>query len=230
MRARHAAPCADDVALRADLCRVPRVIGGIVVIEVIVMIGKGEEVLRAGSLVQAHQLLRLPLVRPPQVVDLHEAELRWMAVVLGVPVVIAIALHVHAPGVPVTLLRHALRRPVRPDAELRIAKPLGRLVLLQRFVGGLKRPCSNRRLLREGVCRTLREGCVCECGSGGGVADEGAASQLSRHAQHPTLTVSHTPQTSAGDLRSRAQPSCAATWTSRSGCTSSSGSGNHRSP
>ena len=49
---------------------------GVVVVEIVVVVGQGDEVLRAGLDVEVHQLLRLPFLGLPEVVDLHEAELR----------------------------------------------------------------------------------------------------------------------------------------------------------
>ena len=62
-------------------------------------------------------------------------------------VVVRVARHVHEARVPVALARHRLRPPMRPDAELGIAEPVGRLVGRQRL---------DRRLetlpLVEGPC------------------------------------------------------------------------------
>ena len=52
--------------------------------------------------------------------------------------VVGAALLVHGARIPVALLRLALRAPVRPDPELRVAKPIGHLVLPQRFPGRLE--------------------------------------------------------------------------------------------
>src|SRR5262249_17869027 len=72
----------------------------------------------------------------PEMVDFHETEFRRMTVVSDVIIVLGVALNVHLPGVPIALLGHALRRPMRPDAELRVAEPFGALVILrERFPG-----------------------------------------------------------------------------------------------
>src|ERR1035441_7209291 len=56
-----------------------------------------------------------------------------MPVCLDVVVVLGAALYVHAAGVPVSLLRNALRAPMSPDSELGVAEPVGIAVSLQRF-------------------------------------------------------------------------------------------------
>ena len=84
--------------------------------------------------------------------------------------VLGIALHVHLARVPVAVLGLALRPPVRPDAELRVAEPVGRLVLRKGFPGrlefvfhlvlgnvGLKR-CA-RRLMFEAARKPVLERC-----------------------------------------------------------------------
>ena len=133
-------PGADDVLLRADIDRVPRVILRIVGVKVVVVVGQRDEVLGAGPHVELHQFFRVPLLGLPEIVELHEAELRRMAVVLEVVFIVLRALEVHLARIPVALLGHALGGPVGPDAELRVAEPVGRLVVrLQRFPGGLER-------------------------------------------------------------------------------------------
>src|ERR1035438_6784551 len=62
-----------------------------------------------------------------------------MPVRLDVVVVLGAALYVHAAGIPVSLLRNALRAPMSPDSELGVAKPVGEPVRLQRFPIGAKR-------------------------------------------------------------------------------------------
>src|ERR1039457_5327839 len=66
-----------------------------------------------------------------------------MPVCLDVVVVLGAALYVHAAGVPVSLLRNTLRAPMSPDSELRVAKPVGESVRLQRFPVGPKRSCDR---------------------------------------------------------------------------------------
>ena len=59
---------------------------------------------------------------------------------------------VEFPGIPVAVLGHSLRPPVRPEAELGIAEPLGIAVLLQRLVGRLKAPRGDRGKFFRGNC------------------------------------------------------------------------------
>src|SRR5215813_14800733 len=81
-----------------------------------------------------------------------------MAVSFDVVVVSRVALYVHSPRVPIALLRHALGRPVRPDAELRVAEPFGDAVVLhERFPGRLERPARDRASrLRRGASSPRR--------------------------------------------------------------------------
>ena len=55
---------ADDVLLRADIHGVPRLIFGIIQIKVVVMVGHGEKVLRAGSFVERDEFFRGPSFPP----------------------------------------------------------------------------------------------------------------------------------------------------------------------
>src|SRR5262249_18709748 len=143
-RTRDFGPGSNDVLFRADVDRVPGVILRVVGVEVVVVVGKGEKVFRARALVKGHQLLRLPALRLPQVVNLHEAELGWMTKSLYMVVINTVALYVHLPRVPVALFRDALGRRVRPDAELCVAEPFGEAVVLhERFPGRLEWPAGK---------------------------------------------------------------------------------------
>src|SRR5208283_328713 len=57
-------------------------------------------------------------------------------------VVLRAALYVHSAGIPISLLGNALRAPMSPDSELRIAKPVGNSISFQRFPIGPKRTCD----------------------------------------------------------------------------------------
>ena len=129
---------ADDVLLGAELDGVPVVESGVVGVEVVVVIGQRGEVLCAGGDVEIHQLLGLPVLGLPHIVEFHEAELGGMAVGLDVEEVLAAALDVHVAGVPVALLGDALGGPVVPDAELGVAEPVGGGAGDERLPGGLE--------------------------------------------------------------------------------------------
>ena len=134
-------PGADDIFFRADPVGVPCMVPGVVVIEVVVVIGEGHEVFGTRRLVQVQQRVGIPALCLPQDVDVFESDFRGMTVGLDVIVVGGVALDVHAAGIPVALLRHALRGPVGPDAELGVAEPVRRPVLrLQGLPTRLKRP------------------------------------------------------------------------------------------
>ena len=64
---------------------------------------------------------------------------------IDVVVIDQIALYVYLQRGPVALFQHALDRPVRPDAELRVAEPFGDAVVLhERFSGRMERPARDR--------------------------------------------------------------------------------------
>jgi hypothetical protein len=152
--ARQLAVDSDDVLPGADLDRVPVVEAGVVVIEVVVVVGQRGEVLCAGGDVEIHQLFGLPVLGLPEVVHLHPSNLGGMAVGLQVIVVLTVALDVHVAGVPVSLLGDALGGPVVPDAELGVAEPFGR------GAGGQRLPCGLEWAGGDvdGLVQTLRDG------------------------------------------------------------------------
>ena len=150
-------PGADDVALRPHPRAVPAMKAGGVIVKIVVMIGKGDEIARARFRIQIEQGFGPPLFRPPAVVELHEAGVDRMAVILQMMLILFAALDIHVAGIPVARLRHALRRPVRPDAELGVAKPIGRMILrLEGFPVGPERPGLDALSLsrqRAGRCQ-----------------------------------------------------------------------------
>ena len=155
-RPRRLGPAGNKVALGAHARAVPGMEARIVVVEIVVMVGQCHEVFRAGPGIEINQLLGPPVLRLPQIVDLHEAGVGGMAVMLQVMLVLLAALHIHVAGVPVAGFRHALRRPVRPDAELGVAEPVRRLVLRrQRVPVGLEGAGSDG-LRAEGGARQCR--------------------------------------------------------------------------
>ena len=156
----HPGPGADDVALRPHVDRVPSVMLGVVIVEIVVVVGQRDEILRARPDVQVHERFRLPLFGLPQVVQFHEPEFRGMTVGAEVIIVLAMALDVHLARIPITLFRDALGRPMRPQAKLRVAEP-GRTMI----IGGQGLPvrlkAAGQRFARKGRAR-------------GGAADLGA--------------------------------------------------------
>ncbi len=71
--ASHLRPDSDDILLRADVDRVPRVVPGIVTVKIVVMVSKRHKIFRTGALVEIHKLFRVPVFGFPQMIDLHEA-------------------------------------------------------------------------------------------------------------------------------------------------------------
>src|SRR5450759_3932126 len=142
---RGARPSADQIFLRADFDGVPRLIFAIEVIEIVVMVGQCAEILRPRPLVQADEFVGVPVLCFPLMDHVLESEFGRMTVMFQVELVIRIAFDVHTAGVPVAVLRLALRTPVSPNPEFGVAVPLWRLILLQRFPRGLE-PAPNHRL------------------------------------------------------------------------------------
>ena len=103
--------------------------------------------------------------------EIFVADLGWVAVSGYVPVVLALALDVHVAGVPVALFDSGLRAPVRPDAELRLSIPVGKLVVLQGL--GSAGEGTGRKRERDGL--SLRK-CAARAGGGGRKESEGTSS------------------------------------------------------
>lgn len=114
-----------------------------------------------------------------------------MAVGAEVVLVGGVALEIHSAGVPVALLWDALRGPVGPDAELRVAEPVGGFVGAEGGPGGLEGTRGNAAGWGFGW---VRDGCLgrglglgeemgSEGGGGGGgegVAEQATASEVAR--------------------------------------------------
>src|SRR5581483_7519029 len=107
IRARDLGPCAHDVALRSNVHAVPRLMLRIPAIEIVVMRRQRDEIFGTGTLVQVYQVLRIPLLRFPEMTDVLVSELRWMAIILYVMLILRLSLDVHVPRIPVTLFGHA---------------------------------------------------------------------------------------------------------------------------
>jgi hypothetical protein len=92
------------------------VVLGVVGIEVVAVVGKRDEVLRAGLDVQVHQRFGFPVLRLPAVLHLHEADLRRMAIGLDVVLVLPVALQA-ASDVRVVVSWLAVREGVASSAR-----------------------------------------------------------------------------------------------------------------
>src|ERR1017187_1906628 len=133
------APRAHNVLLGPHVHAIPRLVLRVPAIEVPMVVCKRDEILGPGPCVEPNEFLRVPVLRPPKMADVFVAELRRMAVRLDMVIVLSASLYVHAAGVPIPLLGNALRTPMRPDSEFRVAKPVGATVRFQRFPIGTKR-------------------------------------------------------------------------------------------
>ena len=132
--ARNLGPGADDVFLGTHVDRVPGVMLGIVIVEVVMVVRQRDEIFRACLDVEVHQRFRFPFVGLPKVIQLHEPEFRGMAVSADVIIILSMALDIHLARIPIALLRNALRRPMRPHPKLRVAKPFRTMIIAgQRF-------------------------------------------------------------------------------------------------
>ena len=112
--------------LTSDLRGVPGLVDRVVASEVVVVGTHRHEELGPHLDVQIHQASGIPLVDHPVLADVLVAVGGRIAEVADVVVEVGRPLLIHVVGVPVALLGHGLRIPVRPRAELGVAPPLGR--------------------------------------------------------------------------------------------------------
>ena len=133
LRAGNFFPGADDILSRSDIDAIPRLVFRVPAIEVSMVIGECDEIFGPGPGVEPNQFRGVPVLRPPDMTDVFVPELRRVAVGFDVVVVLRTALNVHASGIPIALLGNTLRAPMSPDAELRIAEPIGEPVGSERF-------------------------------------------------------------------------------------------------
>src|SRR5208282_4201187 len=116
---------------------------GIIAIEVVVVVGQTHEIFCTGIHIELHQFVGVPRLCLPQIVNLHEACLGWMPIVLHMVVILWVSLYVHLSGIPVSRLGYALCGPMSPYAELGVAEPIRCPVSLQRSPFWLKGAGSN---------------------------------------------------------------------------------------
>ena len=138
-------PFAHHVAMRPHLHGIPAMHLGIPQKEIVVMRAHADKIFRAGLFVELHQFFRLPFLGFPEWNDVlpsirgRMTEPRkvilvirtWSFVLAGLA--IDLIGDIHLARIPVTLLGHSLRSPVRPDAELGFPEPLRTGIIGQRF-------------------------------------------------------------------------------------------------
>jgi hypothetical protein len=107
-----------------------------------------KEILRANSFVECDEFFRVKVFRLPDVNDILETKLRRRPVMGDVIFVLPAAFHIHVARIPVAVLRHILRSEAGPDAELRVAKPVRALILVQRVPRRLEFPRRHRFIRR----------------------------------------------------------------------------------
>ena len=152
-------PLIEDIALRTDVLRVSGLILRVPEVVVVVVIAQHEEILCTTTLVACDEFVGIPFLCLEERQHILEAELRGMAVVLDVVFILTRTFHIQRAGHPVAGAFYALRPPVGPDAELRIAKPLGRLMLAERLPCRLILARLHRLVsLRHGHLVLLRRG------------------------------------------------------------------------
>src|ERR1035438_3544090 len=127
--ARCRSPVANYIAVRANGSGVPQLVFRIPGIEAVMMIGQCDKQPRPRLLVARNQSIRVPVQQRPLRAEVLVAKARWMTIMLQVILILPLPLDVHVARIPVAILRHALRAPMRPDAELRVLIPLRRVVL-----------------------------------------------------------------------------------------------------
>ena len=138
-------PAAHHVLFRPDGDAVPRLIRRVEIVEVVVMVGQGREIFCARAFVEANQMFGIPGLGLPFVDHILETHFGRMPVMRALIFIVGITKLIHFLRIPVAHSRLALRTPVRPDAELRVAEPVGHLVAGQRFPRRLKRPGGDAK-------------------------------------------------------------------------------------
>src|ERR1035438_10335292 len=108
------------------------------------------------------------------------SKMRWVPVLLDVIVILARALYVHISRVPVALLGHTLRAPMRPYPELCIAKPIRAVIGLQRL------PKRQEGSLRDLSLEKLR---VPQCMRYADQCEDGESASEKRSAIHGCITT-----------------------------------------
>ena len=129
-------PLGEDVALGTDVHRVPGLVLGVPQVVVVVVVAQHEEILCSAAFVALHESHGIPFLGLEEWQDVLVAELGGVAVVVAVVLILMGALLIEAACHPVAAALDTLCAPMRPDAELGIAEPLGRLVLLERLPCG----------------------------------------------------------------------------------------------
>src|ERR1700733_14354713 len=102
---------------------------GIPSVQTIVVVGEGNENLRPRVLIALNQLFRIPVEQRPLRTKILISKGGRGTVMFQLKLVFVATLYIHVSRIPVACFRNALRTPMRPDAELRIAVPFRRLIL-----------------------------------------------------------------------------------------------------
>ena len=137
---RRLLPDADHILLRPHTQAVPGVVAAVIAVEIVMMAGKRHEIARAGFLITGDQRIGVPPLRGPQILDVLHPRDRRMAVGLAMMVIHGVALHIHEAAIPVALLRHRLRPPMRPEPQLGVAEPVGMAIMADQRI-----PCRANR-------------------------------------------------------------------------------------
>ncbi len=74
--------------------------------------------------IQVHKISRVPSIYHPVIADVLIPIFRRMTKLFEVILILPVTLNIHAACIPVTLLRHGLRIPMRPCTKLGITPPL----------------------------------------------------------------------------------------------------------
>src|SRR5450755_253993 len=139
----------DHVLTRPHIHRIPAGMLGIPEVEIVVMDTHADEVLRASLLVELNEVIGVELVAFPGRDNVLKTEFTGVTVGGNVVLVLLATLHVHVAGIPVAGFGSGLRTPMGPNAKLRIAEPLGNLILLQGVTGSLERSCGFGKTGRD---------------------------------------------------------------------------------
>ena len=130
--ARGLAPSAEDIALRAHVDGVPRLVLRVPVVEVVVVVRHREDKRRTHLPVERTQFVWIPVLALPAADKFGNAALLRIAVALAKMLSLPVVGVVERPRVPVAVFRRALNAPVAEDAEARVFIPRRRLVTGER--------------------------------------------------------------------------------------------------
>ena len=141
-------PFTNQITLRAQTRRVPRLIFRIPHIKLVMMHTLDDKKSCPCIFVYIHQSLRIKLLRIPVAQHLFVSHFRGMSVIFQMIFIRRCPLHVHFSGIPVAAFSCRLRSKMYPDSEFGIPQPFRctRIICFNRL---------PRRFIRSGSYRQI---------------------------------------------------------------------------